>query len=115
MSEHRLEVADVFRQHGREFFARWSRRLTAQQRKAFRDICACRTATLGARYERCNHCSHENVRFYPAGIGIALNVNRQPVIDGWAERPKNYCLFPTVMSSSRFPGQSQHWAGRTAL
>lgn len=63
MTEHRLEVADVFRQYGREFLARWGRMLTAQQRKAFRDICACRTAALGARYEQCNHCLYENVQF----------------------------------------------------
>jgi hypothetical protein len=63
MTEHRLEAADVFRQYAREFFARWGRTLTAQQRKAFRDICACRTAALGARYEQCNHCSRENVQF----------------------------------------------------
>lgn len=63
MTEHRLEVADVFRQYAREFFARWGPALTAQQRKAFRDICACRTAALGARYEQCNRCSHANVRY----------------------------------------------------
>jgi hypothetical protein len=63
MSEHRLEVADVFRQHAREFFARWGFTLSAHQRKAFRDICACRTAALGARFEQCNHCSHQNIQF----------------------------------------------------
>lgn len=63
MSEHRLEVADVFRRHAREFFARWGFTLSAHQRKAFRDICACRTAALGARFERCNHCSHQNLQF----------------------------------------------------
>jgi hypothetical protein len=63
MSQHRLEVADVFRQHGREFFARWGSTLSAHQRKAFRDICACRTAALGARFEHCNHCSHQNLQF----------------------------------------------------
>jgi hypothetical protein len=48
MTSHRLEVADVFRQHKQEFFARWGHTLSAQQSKVFRDICACRTAALGA-------------------------------------------------------------------
>jgi hypothetical protein len=49
--DHRLEVADVFRQHEQEFLAQWGDTLSPQQRKAFRDICACRTAALGARIE----------------------------------------------------------------
>ncbi|HEX4165684.1 MAG TPA: IS91 family transposase [Bryobacteraceae bacterium] len=64
MTQHRLEVADVFRQHGQEFFTRWGHTLTAPQRKVFRDICACRTAALGARFELCNHCSHQNIQFH---------------------------------------------------
>jgi hypothetical protein len=64
MTQHRLEVADVFRQHGQEFFTRWGHTLTAPQRKVFRDICACRTAALGARFEQCNHCSHQNIQFH---------------------------------------------------
>jgi Putative transposase/Transposase zinc-binding domain len=64
MIEHRLEVADVFRRHGQEFFARWGHTLSAPQRKVFRDICACRTAALGARFEQCNHCSHQNIQFH---------------------------------------------------
>jgi hypothetical protein len=63
MTEHRLEVADVFRLYQQEFFARWGHTLSAQQRKVFRDICACRTAALGARLEQCNYCSYQNTRF----------------------------------------------------
>lgn len=64
MMQHRLEVADVFRQHAQEFFTRWGHTLSAPQRKVFRDICACRTAALGARFEQCNHCSHQNIQFH---------------------------------------------------
>ncbi|HMF75014.1 MAG TPA: hypothetical protein VK604_05075 [Bryobacteraceae bacterium] len=31
MSPTRLEIADVFRQHEKEFFAKWGSQLTAQQ------------------------------------------------------------------------------------
>jgi hypothetical protein len=64
MTQHRLEVADVFRQHAQEFFTRWGHTLSAAQRKVFRDICACRTAALGARFEQCNYCSHQNIQFH---------------------------------------------------
>jgi len=64
MTEDRVEVADVFRQYQQEFFARWGHTLSAQQRKAFRDICACRTAALGARLEQCNYCSYQSTQFH---------------------------------------------------
>src|SRR6266851_902615 len=60
---HRLEVADVFRQHQQEFLARWGHTLSSHQRKAFRDICACRTAALGTRLQQCDHCSHQDLVF----------------------------------------------------
>lgn len=63
MTGARLEVADVFRQHEQEFFARWGKQLSYQQRKAFRDICACRTAACGARVEKCDHCAETAVQF----------------------------------------------------
>jgi hypothetical protein len=61
--EPRLEVAEVFRQYEQEFLARWGDTLSSHQRKAFRDICACRTAALGARLQQCDHCSHQDVVF----------------------------------------------------
>lgn len=63
MTEHRLEVADVFRQHGQEFLERWGDGLSPQQRKAFRDIGACRTAALGTHVEQCDHCGHQIIAF----------------------------------------------------
>ena len=61
--EPRLEVAEVFRQYEQEFLARWGDTLSSHQRKAFRDICACRTAALGARLQQCDHCSHQDLVF----------------------------------------------------
>ena len=61
--EPRLEVAEVFRQYEQEFLARWGDTLSSHQRKAFRDICACRTAALGTRLQQCDHCSHQDVVF----------------------------------------------------
>lgn len=64
MNSHRLEVADVFRQHEQEFLKRWGDRLSPHQRKAFRDIGACRTAALGARREQCDHCFQQSLVFH---------------------------------------------------
>jgi len=63
MSEHGLEVADIFRQHGREFLDRWGDWLSPQQRRAFRDIAACRTAALGTHVKQCDHCSHQLIEY----------------------------------------------------
>lgn len=57
MREHRLEVADVFRQHGEEFLKKCGHSLSPHQRKALRDIGLCRTAALGGHVEECDHCS----------------------------------------------------------
>ena len=54
-----LEVADVIRQYGPAFRARYGHTLTAEQRKALRDLAACRTAALGGHLERCLDCGHD--------------------------------------------------------
>src|SRR5450755_3569837 len=63
MSEHRLEVADVFRQYGEAFLKRWGHTVSPQQRKALRDIGACRTAALGGHIEQCDSCPHEVIAY----------------------------------------------------
>jgi len=85
MTEHRPEVADVFRQHGQEFFTRWGHTLSAPQRKVFRDICACRTAALGARFEQCNHCSHRNIQFHSRRNGHCPKC-QSTARDRWLDR-----------------------------
>jgi hypothetical protein len=63
VNSQRLEVADVFRQHGQEFLERWGDTLSPQQRRAFRDISACRTAALGTQVQQCNHCGHQEIAY----------------------------------------------------
>ena len=63
MREHRLEVADVFRQHGEAFLKRWGHTLSPQQRRALRDIGACRTAALGGHVEQCDDCRHQVIAY----------------------------------------------------
>jgi hypothetical protein len=63
VTEHRPEVADVFRQHGQEFLERWGHALSWQQVKALRDIGACQTWLLGAHVKQCDSCSHRTTAF----------------------------------------------------
>jgi len=63
MTEHRLEVADVFHAHENEFHQRWGHALSDQQRKVLRDIGLCRTAALGTHLERCDRCNYETVAY----------------------------------------------------
>lgn len=61
MSPHRLEVADVFRQHQEEFLERWRSLLSYRQFQTLRDIGACRTAALGAHLQQCDNCQRETL------------------------------------------------------
>jgi hypothetical protein len=58
MKEHRLELADIFRTHQKDFLARWNPVLSREQRRALRDIRDCRTAVLGGHLQRCDQCGH---------------------------------------------------------
>ena len=58
-----VEVAEVIREHGKEFLAKYGAPLTVAQRKALRDLAACRTAALGGHVERCADCGHERIAY----------------------------------------------------
>lgn len=58
-----LEVADVIREHGEAFLAKWGSTLTAEQRRALDDLALCRTAALGGHVERCLDCGHERIAY----------------------------------------------------
>ena len=55
----RLEVAEVVRQHGAAFLARYGSTLSGEQHRALRAIAVCRTAALGGHITQCDHCGHE--------------------------------------------------------
>jgi hypothetical protein len=63
MSEHRLEVADVFRTYEKDFFTRWGHVLSPQQKKAFAAIRDCRTAALGGHVDECDECGHRAISY----------------------------------------------------
>jgi hypothetical protein len=59
MSRPPLEVADVVRQHGAAFLARYGSTLSGAHHRALRAIALCRTAALGGHIIQCDHCRHE--------------------------------------------------------
>jgi hypothetical protein len=59
MSRPLLEVADIVRQHGDAFRARYGALLSGAQHRALRAIALCRTAALGGHITQCDHCGHE--------------------------------------------------------
>jgi Putative transposase/Transposase zinc-binding domain len=58
-----LEVADVIREYGAGFAQRYGDVLSDTQRKALRDLAACRTAVLGGHVEHCLDCGHDRIAY----------------------------------------------------
>jgi hypothetical protein len=58
-----LEVAAVIRDYGEAFYDRYGSGLSASQRKALRDLAACRTAALGGHVQHCLDCGHERIAY----------------------------------------------------
>jgi hypothetical protein len=63
MPEHRLELADVFRTHQRDFLDRWNSVLSTEQRRALRNLRDCRTAALGGHLQQCERCGHRVISY----------------------------------------------------
>ena len=63
MARRRLEVADVFREHGEEFLEASGKHLSSDQRRVLRDISQCRTAALGGHRLECDDCGHEEISY----------------------------------------------------
>lgn len=63
MTEHRLEVADIFRSFGPEFVRKSGAALSAQQHRALRAIVVCRTAELGGHRFQCDQCGQERIAY----------------------------------------------------
>jgi putative transposase/transposase-like zinc-binding protein len=58
-----LELADIFRLHGPAYLARFGDSLSAQQKRALRDISLCRTAALGGHVDQCDECGHRTISY----------------------------------------------------
>ena len=59
-----LQLADIIRAHQDEFLTRHGSSLTQTQRKALRDVAACRTAALGGQLWQCVACGHRHAVYH---------------------------------------------------
>jgi hypothetical protein len=109
----RLEVADVFCQHGQEFLKRWGDTLSPQQRKAFRDIGACRTAGLGTQVQQCDHCGHQGIAYRSCYNRHCPKCHSRHGLSGCGTGPRRFCPFPIVTSSLRCLGNWLRWLCKT--
>ena len=87
-----LEVADVVRQHGAAFLARYGPTLSGAQHRALRAIVVCRTAALGGHipacpnghmsriwYNSCRHRSCPQCAYLQTERWLALQSARQGI------------------------------------
>src|SRR5437660_6777145 len=63
MSRPKLEVADIFRDHGAAWRAANAGRVSLGQLKVMSAIESCRTAALGGHVERCEECAHTRIAY----------------------------------------------------
>lgn len=61
ISPHRLELADVFREHADEYLAKYGG--TTDQRRVLRAVQNCRTAALGGHAEACDRCEYRRIAY----------------------------------------------------
>ena len=67
MERDRLRLADLIGTYGEEFLGRYGAGLTAEARRALRDVAECRTAALGGQARRCAACGHVEVHYRSCG------------------------------------------------
>ncbi len=59
-----LEVADIFREVGQAYRARFGARMLPSHQRAMRDIELCRTAALGGHLTKCDHCGESGYSYH---------------------------------------------------
>ena len=67
MNRPALEVADVVRQYGAAYLARYGSTLSPEQHRALRAIAVCRTAALGGHATQCDQCGHLEITYNSCG------------------------------------------------
>jgi hypothetical protein len=62
-----LELADLFRLHGRAYRERYAPSMNSQQKQVMHAIEVCRTAVLGGHVDQCDHCGHRRISYNSCG------------------------------------------------
>ncbi len=74
----RLEIADIFREHGPAWRRAHAGHVSLAQLKVMSAIEACRTEALGGHVAACTKCGHRHVATTPARTGIARSEQGEP-------------------------------------
>src|ERR1039457_3845738 len=91
MTEHRLEVADVFGTYESDFFAKWGHVLGPHRRKAFEAVRDCRTAALGGMWTSATSAGTAPSRTILAATGIVQNARPWRAPNGWPKGRPSCC------------------------
>lgn len=63
MSRPPVEVADVARQYGADYLARYGAVTSTAQRRVLQAVAPCGTAVLGGHKAQRDHCGHEEISY----------------------------------------------------
>ena len=64
-----LEVAEIVRLHGEAYLRQYGSSLSSVQKRALRDISACRTPLLGGHVYQCGHCQEKIFSYHSCLMG----------------------------------------------
>ncbi len=64
-----LEVAQIVRLHGESYLRQYRSSLSSAQKRALRDISACRTPLLGGHVYECGHCREKIFSYHSCLMG----------------------------------------------
>ena len=83
-----LEVADIVRLHGEAYLRQYGSSLSSAQKRALRDISACRTPLLGGHVYQCGHCQ-EKVFSYHSCRNRSCPKCHQAQTERWIEKQRS--------------------------
>jgi len=82
-----LEVAEIVRLHGEAYLRQYGSSLSSLQKRALRDISACRTPMLGGHVYQCGHCQ-EKVFSYHSCRNRSCPKCHQAQTERWIEKQR---------------------------
>ena len=97
MNRPALEVADVVRQYGAAYLARYGSTLSPEQHRALRAIAVCRTAALGGMRRSVTSVATWRSPLTPVAIGIAPRVQAGRKPPGSPPAKRSCSTSPTSM------------------
>jgi Putative transposase/Transposase zinc-binding domain len=86
-----LEVADIVRLHGAAYCEKAGSALSAVQKRALRDISACRTPFFGGHVYQCDHCA-QKVFSYHSCRNRSCPKCHQDQTERWLEKQRGHLL-----------------------